>query len=198
MQGVDECCRTQATVDGTVLVVDGTGHWETLGTAELLRMRGATVHVICSRPVIGSACDTAGRVLWHRRAIERGIILAPNVELLEIVPAGGYVRDLLTGTTFTIAVDRIVPVYGRRSREDLYLRLLTQADRQINVIRIGDCVAPRLLQHAINDGEAALTASRQHATRHSGPAHPVGYSGGRARGYLLVGHPASWLSDWWL
>lgn len=155
VRSVDECYLPDAPDGGTVLVVDGTGHWETLGTAELLAVRGAAVEVVCARPLIGSSCDTAGRVLWHRRAIEHGIAVSPNVELLEIVPGGARVRDLLAGTTRTIAADVVVPVLARRSREDLYLQLASECGDGIELLRVGDCVAPRLLQHAIADGEAA-------------------------------------------
>lgn len=154
-----------------MLVVDGTGHWETLGTAELLALRGAAVEVICARPLIGSSCDTAGRVLWHRRAIEHGIVVSPNVELVEVVPDGALVRDLLLGSTRTIAADVVVPVVARRSREDLYLQLVAARGDEIDLLRVGDCVAPRLLQHAIGDGEAAgrtVTAARSHTpSRHA-------------------------------
>lgn len=152
---VDDCYLPAAPDSGTMLVVDGTGHWETLGTAELLALRGAAVEVICARPLIGSSCDTAGRVLWHRRAIERGIVVSPNVELLEVVPGGALVGDLLLGSTRAIAADVVVPVFARRSREDLYLQLVAECGGEIDLLRVGDCVAPRLLQHAIGDGEAA-------------------------------------------
>jgi len=155
VRSVDECYLPDAPDGGTVLVVDATGHWETLGTAELLAVRGAAVEVVCARPLIGSSCDTAGRVLWHRRAIEHGIVVSPNVELVKVVPGGALVRDLLVGSTRTLVADVVVPVFARRSREDLYLRLASECGDAIDVLRVGDCVAPRLLQHAIADGEAA-------------------------------------------
>jgi 2,4-dienoyl-CoA reductase-like NADH-dependent reductase (Old Yellow Enzyme family) len=155
VRAVDECYEDDAPSDGTVLVVDGTGHWETLGTAELLAARGARVEVISARPLIGSNCDTAGRVLWHQRAIEHGIGIMPNVELVEVVPEGARVRELLTGAGRTILADVVVPVFSRRSREDLFLELAAEHGEEIAVVRIGDCVAPRLLQHAIAEGEAA-------------------------------------------
>jgi hypothetical protein len=47
-------------------------------------------------------------------------------------------------------VDWVVPVIGRRSREDLYLKLKESGDfAGIRIERVGDCVAPRLIQSTI-------------------------------------------------
>jgi 2,4-dienoyl-CoA reductase-like NADH-dependent reductase (Old Yellow Enzyme family) len=153
VRGSDECYAEEGPRTGRVLVVDGTGHWETLGTAERLAERGCSVEVVAPRPLVGATCDTAGRVLWHRRAIERGILVAPNVELLAVVPEGARVLEQLTGRERLAAADVVVPVLGRRSREDLFLEL--REGLAVPVARVGDCVAPRLLQHAIADGELA-------------------------------------------
>jgi hypothetical protein len=143
-----------------VLVIDGTGHWETLGTAELLAEHGCAVEVAGARPLIGSVADTAGRVLWHRRAAERGIVVSPNVALVAVVDGGAQVEDVLTGHRRHVAADHVVPVVARRSCEDLYLALTTARDAIDAVVsRAGDCVAPRLLQHAIAEGEAAGRAA---------------------------------------
>jgi hypothetical protein len=47
-------------------------------------------------------------------------------------------------------VDWVVPAIGRRSREDLYLSISqSPAFERIRVERVGDCVAPRLIQSTI-------------------------------------------------
>ena len=44
----------------------------------------------------------------------------------------------------------IVPVIGRRSREDLFLELKgSEAFKDVRIERVGDCVAPRLIQSNI-------------------------------------------------
>jgi 2,4-dienoyl-CoA reductase-like NADH-dependent reductase (Old Yellow Enzyme family) len=155
VRAADDCYDPPSPISGRVLLIDGTGHWETLGTAELLAAGGADVEVICARPLVGSNCDTAGRVLWQARAIELGIAITPNVELLEIVPEGARVYDVLRGTTRTILADVVVPIFARRSREDLFLELAASHADELEIVRIGDCVAPRLLQQAIAEGELA-------------------------------------------
>ena len=47
-------------------------------------------------------------------------------------------------------IDWVVPVIGRRSCEDLYLELKEHQDfKAIRIERVGDCVAPRLIQSNI-------------------------------------------------
>jgi len=49
-------------------------------------------------------------------------------------------------------IDWVVPVIGRRSREDLYLRLKQDpAFAGIQVERVGDCAVPRLIQSTITE-----------------------------------------------
>jgi hypothetical protein len=47
-------------------------------------------------------------------------------------------------------VDWVVPVIGRRSRQDLFLELRSSEHFQnARILRVGDCVAPRLIQSVI-------------------------------------------------
>jgi hypothetical protein len=47
-------------------------------------------------------------------------------------------------------VDWVVPVIGRRSRQDLFLELRSSEDfKDVSILRVGDCVAPRLIQSVI-------------------------------------------------
>ena len=76
------------------------------------------------------------------------------------------VVDVHTGEERTLRdVDTIVLAIGRRSNDSLY-RALRQ---RLPTFRIGDCRAPRLLEHAIWDGDdigrdldAQLAAAERH------------------------------------
>jgi hypothetical protein len=72
------------------------------------------------------------------------------------------VLDLLSGRERHVDADVVVPVLGRRSREDLFLELERRAP-DVPVLRAGDCVAPRLLQHAIAEGDAVGAAAAEAA-----------------------------------
>ncbi|MBC9888673.1 MAG: hypothetical protein F7B06_02230 [Opitutae bacterium] len=49
-------------------------------------------------------------------------------------------------------VDWVVPVMGRRSREDLFLHLKESSEFDgVQIERVGDCVVPRLIQSIISE-----------------------------------------------
>jgi hypothetical protein len=61
--------------------------------------------------------------------------------------------NLYTGAQETIeGVDSVVLATGAKANDELYLAL---KDEVANVHRIGDCLAPRKLDHAIYEGELA-------------------------------------------
>jgi hypothetical protein len=71
-------------------------------------------------------------------------------ELIAITSDAVRLRNPLTGMETSGEANAVVPVYGRRSREDLYLQLadatgLSQS-ADIRIERVGDCVAPRLVR----------------------------------------------------
>ena len=148
-----------------MVVIDDNGHWEAAGTAEFLADRGCSVDLIASHSLIAEEIEGGTRTLFYRRAAIKRIRLRPNKVLVEIgdrrvniaatfssgdaIGWGKYV--LIPGDEEWIEdVDWVVPVIGRRSREDLYLELKASADfAGIRIERVGDCVAPRLIQSNI-------------------------------------------------
>ncbi|GAC1445274.1 MAG: hypothetical protein NVSMB52_05950 [Chloroflexota bacterium] len=135
-----------------VLVVDAIGTWEGVGTAEYLADAGYKVHVITDREVAASDLDGSNRTLFYQRAAQKGITVTPFTDLEEITLSGAKIRNVLTNKEIWDETDAVVPVYGRRSREDLYLHL-TSAEpilrSDVRVERVGDCVAPRLVRSNI-------------------------------------------------
>ena len=150
---------------GHVLVVDENGHWEAAGTAEFLADRGCKVTIIASHSLIGEDLEGGVRTLFYRRAAIKGMDLRPGLVLLEIGnhrvkvgktfssgDASGWGKYVLlpTDEEWIESVDWVVPVIGRRSREDLFLQLQQSDDFSgVRIERVGDCVAPRLIQSTI-------------------------------------------------
>jgi hypothetical protein len=150
---------------GHVLVVDENGHWEAAGTAEYLADLGCKVTVIASHSLIGEDLEGGARTLYHRRAAIKGMTLRPGLVLLEVGEnrvrvgktfsagdADGWGKYVLlpSDEEWIEGVDFVVPVIGRRSREELFLEL-QQAEgfEGVQIERVGDCVAPRLIQSTI-------------------------------------------------
>ncbi|MGV3549728.1 oxidoreductase [Rhizobium sp.] len=152
-------------LSGHVVVVDGNGHWEAAGTAEFLADAQCRVTVIAGHGMIGEDIEAGTRTLFHRRAAIKGIRLMPSTSLVAIEPgrvriapvfsdadAIGWAKYILMPgeERFIEEVDWVVPVIGRRSREDLHLDLRARPEfAGVEVIRVGDCVAPRLIQSTI-------------------------------------------------
>jgi 2,4-dienoyl-CoA reductase-like NADH-dependent reductase (Old Yellow Enzyme family) len=163
----DQVLSGEVEPSGHVVVVDNNGHWEAAGTAEFLADRGCRVTVIASHLLIGENIEAGTRTLFYRRAAIKGIALRPATLLVAIeegrvrvapvfsdADAIGWAKYILMpgGDEVIESVDWVVPVIGRRSREDLYLGLKNSPDfASIRVERVGDCVAPRLVQSTISD-----------------------------------------------
>ncbi|MDE0203720.1 MAG: hypothetical protein OXK73_14940 [Rhodospirillaceae bacterium] len=80
----------------------------------------------------------------------RGLRITLHADICSIAPDGAVVVDIHTNEERTLRdVDTIVLAIGRRSNDALYWALR----ERLPTFRIGDCRAPRLLQHAINDGD---------------------------------------------
>lgn len=161
----DQVLSKAVVPSGQVLVIDANGHWEAAGTAEFLCENGCTVQMISGSPLIGSDLESGTRTLFYRRAALKGILLRPNTKLVEIQPGRVRVADtfsavapndwdkhmLLSGNDEWLeGIDWVVPVIGRRSCEDLYHACKSvTAFNGIEIERVGDCVAPRLIEMTI-------------------------------------------------
>jgi 2,4-dienoyl-CoA reductase-like NADH-dependent reductase (Old Yellow Enzyme family) len=162
----DDVMSGRVVCSGKVVVADNNGHWEAAGTAEFLAESGCDVTIVAPHSV-GSDLEAGSRTLFYRRAAIKGIKMRSAVSLVSVgdhsvtispVFSGndaiGWAKYLLMpGDEETIeGVDWLVAVIGRRSREDLFLKL--KADPRfssVRIERIGDCVAPRLIESNISE-----------------------------------------------
>jgi 2,4-dienoyl-CoA reductase-like NADH-dependent reductase (Old Yellow Enzyme family) len=161
----DEVLSGAAKLSGKVVVIDGTGHWEAAGTAEFLADSGCGVVVVASHGAVASELEAGARTLFQRRAAIKEIELRPNFVVTAIAErrvqisavfskgdsAGWGKYVLIPGDERWIEdVDWVVAVVGRRSREDLFLAFKSSPELDgVRIERVGDCVAPRLLQSVI-------------------------------------------------
>jgi 2,4-dienoyl-CoA reductase-like NADH-dependent reductase (Old Yellow Enzyme family)/thioredoxin reductase len=161
----DEVLSGAVRPSGRVVVIDGNGHWEAAGTAEFLAEEGCSVELLTAGPVPGEELEGGARTLFLRRAAIKGIAIRANTvataidgRRVAVTPTfsagdaygwGQYV--LLPGEDLWLEdVDWVVPVIGRRSREDLFLELKSSAGFDgVRIERVGDCVVPRLVQSTI-------------------------------------------------
>ena len=163
----DDVLSGRRKLSGGVIVVDQNGHWEAVGTAEFLADAGCRVTMIATHSIIGENLEDGGRTLFFRRAAVKGITLRPETSLVAVeegkvrvsavfsgADAIGWGKYLLMPGDDEVleGIDFVVPVIGRRSREALFFDLKASPDfSSIRVERVGDCVAPRLIQMTISE-----------------------------------------------
>lgn len=145
----DEVLRGEALPGREVLLVDAHGHWEAAGTAEFLADAGNHVTVISARSLIGGELEGTNIAMFMQRVAQKAITLRPLTALKRIEPGRALLAEEATGAEEWLDVDVVVPVYSRRSRDDLYYRLLDlvkESGRVVSVERVGDAAAARLIQ----------------------------------------------------
>ena len=137
-------------------MVDGNGHWEAAGTIEYLLEAGFEVEVVTQAAAPGINIEGANLALFQQRTAKLGLKLSPFSHLVGYENGHARVSSGLTGETKVLEVDAVVPVIGRRSCEDLFLRLAADpsSTRPFRLERVGDCVAPRLVQSIVAEAYA--------------------------------------------
>jgi len=149
----DQVLRGSELPGERVLVVDGNGHWEALGTAEFLADAGYRVEIATNRANVGIDLESTNLALFIQRAVAKNITFTPLTELIAVESGRVRLKESLTGRERWVEVDAIVPVHPRRSRDDLYFELkdrLGDAD-DVLVERLGDAAAPRLIQLVLSE-----------------------------------------------
>ncbi|RZT88623.1 mycofactocin system FadH/OYE family oxidoreductase 2 [Pseudonocardia sediminis] len=143
-----------AEVSGRVLVVDETGFHQATSVAELLAARGALVEIVTPAMVVGQDLGvTLDREGFRRRAHAAGIDTTTDRVVTAVDGRPGALRVTLlhhpTGRTEFRQVDGVVTALSTAPRDDLWTTLGAAPD----VVRIGDCLAPRRIDAAVREGE---------------------------------------------
>jgi mycofactocin system FadH/OYE family oxidoreductase 2 len=142
-----------AEVGEHVAVLDLVGFHQATSTVELLAERGARVEVFTAALTVGQDLGlTLDWESWHRRVLARGVGLTTSVAPLQVdggmlTAVHAYSGEMLSFGPF----DTIVVADHGRADDDLYLALRA-ARAAPEVLRAGDCVAPRRAGNAIVEG----------------------------------------------
>ena len=148
---VDDVLSGRVEAGRNVVVLDRNAHWEACGTAEYLLEAGRRVEFVTPLAAAGEDLEPGNAALFYQRVRPRGLRITVHADIRSIAPEGVVVVDVHTNEERTLRdVDTIVLAIGRRSNDALYHALR----ERLPTFRIGDCRAPRLLQHAIHDGDA--------------------------------------------
>lgn len=164
--------------DGSVLLHDETGQHHAASVAELLATRGCLVELATGDRFIGQEIGTTNLPVHLRELYRLGVVMSPDLELIEIYPEGNrrvaVLRNTMTGTEEERVVDHVVVERGTLPVDGVYAALkpvsvnagvtdlphLVSGRAQpwpdaepggIALYRIGDAVAGRNIHAALYD-----------------------------------------------
>jgi 2,4-dienoyl-CoA reductase-like NADH-dependent reductase (Old Yellow Enzyme family)/thioredoxin reductase len=137
---------------GHVLVVDGTGYHQSADAVEYLLARGQRVSAVTHAPLFAAGIDMNDRPELVAASQGAPVTYRCSTLVERVTERAATLHDLQTGTRRELTgYDAVVVSIGNDVVDGLYQALST---RRAGVHRIGDCVAPRGVEHAIHEGHA--------------------------------------------
>ncbi len=136
---------------GRVVVIDTQGYYPAIDAAQALATAGHAVTILSEDVFVSSQLGANGEFSpWYTRAAELGIEMRPMTTVLAIEPGALTVRH-----KFGTAVERIedvaaVVLADYELADDALYRELVGVVPALH--RVGDCLAPRRVLHAILEG----------------------------------------------
>jgi mycofactocin system FadH/OYE family oxidoreductase 2 len=143
-----------------VLVFDQVGFHQATSVAELLAERGCQVEVVTPQFYVGGDLGlTLDLELWYRRVLAKGVRLTANYFLASLGPASATIINNYTGQARQLEQVALAVIAAPQTAHDtLYHQLQGKVPQ---IYRVGDCIAPRRVEHAILDGERAARALQE-------------------------------------
>jgi mycofactocin system FadH/OYE family oxidoreductase 2 len=137
-----------------VVVLDDDGTRYAAGVTEVLLDRGCEVQLVSRWPsLFPSTLTTLDMAHLYGRLLGKGLAYRLNSWAISIEGDRVDVVNLYTEAQESLeAIETVVLATGPKANDDLYFALKGRID---NLHRIGDCVAPRKLDHAIYEGALA-------------------------------------------
>jgi pyruvate/2-oxoglutarate dehydrogenase complex dihydrolipoamide dehydrogenase (E3) component len=137
-----------------VVVLDDDGTRSVAGVAEVLLDRGSEVELVSRwNALLPFTLTTLDMATLYGRLFSKGLTYRLNSWASAIEGDRVTIFNLYTGAPEALErVDTVVLATGPKANDELYLALKGTIE---NLHRIGDCVAPRKLDHAIYEGNLA-------------------------------------------
>ncbi|RFC65179.1 FAD-dependent oxidoreductase [Fulvimarina endophytica] len=112
---------------GTVLVFDDIGEHNAVSTAEHLAKKGCLVELATHDRMVGEEIGGTNQPVHLRELYKLGVVMTPNMELIEIYPEGNRkiaaLRNVMTLEEEERVVDHIVVDYGTHPVDELHFKL---------------------------------------------------------------------------
>src|SRR5260370_4847468 len=140
-----------------VLVYDQIGFHQATGTAELLAEKGCKVEFVTPQFYAGGDLGvTLDLELWYRRVLAKGLRLTSDYFLAGLGPNIATLINNYIGQHLQLKnLELVVMATHPAANDPLHHHLPAKIT---HLYRVGDCLAPRQVEHAILDGERAARA----------------------------------------
>jgi len=148
---VEDVVAGRARVGRRVLVVDTDGHLRGCGTADLLASQGRQVAIAGETLYVGQNIDMKTLYPLYRRLREQGVEMLPSTRFDGWEDGRPVVSDVFTGARRRLDVDTVVWA-GVGASEAALVEPLRAAGLEVRAV--GDCVAPRRVEHAVHEAHA--------------------------------------------
>jgi 2,4-dienoyl-CoA reductase (NADPH2) len=136
-----------------LVVDDAVGFWHGVSAAEFLAGQGAAVELVTPARAVGLAIPHESIAHVHRRLRNAGVRFRPFTDVADVAGTTVTLVDSVTGERSEATADLVV-VKSRLGVEDGLVRDLD--DRVPALVAVGDCAAPRRMNHAVLDANVAL------------------------------------------
>jgi hypothetical protein len=135
------------------VVLDDDGSRQAAGVVEVLLDAGKQVELVSRWPALfPGTMTTLDMPHIYGRLLGKGLSYRLNSWASGIEGNGVSIFNLYTSAAESLDADTVVLVTGQKANDELYFALKGTVS---DLHRIGDCLAPRKLDHAIYEGELA-------------------------------------------
>jgi hypothetical protein len=137
-----------------IVILDDDGTRYVAGLAELLLEHGKKVRIVSRQQNLFNRMNTTLDLpIMMGKLLSKGLEFEANSWASEIAEDSVTLFNIYTGSTSSLeGVSNVVLTTGNLPNDSLYFTLKEQFD---SVYRVGDAVAPRLIEHAIYEGYLA-------------------------------------------
>ncbi len=140
----------RANIGSRVVIADWRSDWIGLGLAERLATSGCSVRLCTNAALAGETLQLYTRNHYVGRVHKLGVEIITHARLFGADEDTVYFQDTLTGEPVLCeGADTLVLALGHQSDSALESEL---AGMNVNVVSIGDCVAPRTAEEAVYEG----------------------------------------------
>jgi len=145
---VREVLEGQAQVGHNVVVLDGLGRIAAASAADYLASQRHLVTIVTHGYAVGEKIDDTTRPIVEQRLRNGQVRVITGTDVIGM-HGGVTLRDAFTLREWSLEADTLVHDLGGRARDELYHTLVVHG---ITAYRVGDCLAPRGLEEAYQEG----------------------------------------------